>query len=83
MIYEIFNLVIGVSVMVGTIILLMGDSDNHPLQERSMWKKIKDWFMDGYERVRARNSKGQYIKDDPKTKKNEAYTLKKKKPKKK
>ena len=31
-----------------------------------MWKKIKDWFMDGYERVRARNSKGQYIKDDPK-----------------
>ena len=83
MIYEIFNLVIGVSVMVGTIILLMGDSDNHPLQERSMWKKIKDWFMDGYERVRARNSKGQYIKDDPKTKKNEAYTLRKKKPTKK
>ena len=36
MIYEIFNLVIGVSVMAGTIILLMGDSDNHPLQERSM-----------------------------------------------
>ena len=80
MIYEIFNLVIGVSVMVGTIILLMGDSDNHPLQEINMWKKIKDWFMDGYERVRARNSKGQYIKDDPKTKKNEAYTLRKKKP---
>ena len=48
-----------------------------------MWKKIKDWFMDGYERVRTRNSKGQYIKDDPKTKKNEAYTLRKKKPKKK
>ena len=46
----------------------------------NMWKKIKDWFMDGYERVRARNSKGQYIKDDPKTKKNEAYTLRKKKP---
>jgi len=43
-----------------------------------MWKKIKDWFMDGYERVRARNSKGQYVKDDPKTKKNEAYTLRKK-----
>ena len=35
--------------------------------------------MSGYERVRARNSKGQYIKDDPKTKKNEAYTLKKRK----
>ena len=52
-------------------------------QEINMWKKIKDWFMDGYERVRARNSKGQYIKDDPKTKKNEAYTLRKKKPKKK
>ena len=48
-----------------------------------LWKKIKDWFMDGYERVRARNSKGQYIKDDPKTKKNEAYTLRKKKPTKK
>ena len=52
-------------------------------QEKNMWKKIKDWFMDGYERVRARNSKGQYIKDDPKTKKNEAYTLRKKKPTKK
>ena len=36
MIYEIFNLVIGVSVMAGTIVLLMGDSDNGPLQERSM-----------------------------------------------
>ena len=83
MIYEIFNLVIGVSVISSIIVLLMGDSDNHPLQEINMWKKIKDWFMDGYERVRARNSKGQYIKDDPKTKKNEAYTLRKKKPKKK
>ena len=36
MIYEIFNLIIGVSVIAGTIVLLMGDSDNHPLQERSM-----------------------------------------------
>ena len=36
MIYEIFNLVIGVSVMAGTIVLLMGDNDNHPLQEKSM-----------------------------------------------
>ena len=36
MIYEIFNLFIGVSVMAGTIILLMGDSDNHPLQEKNM-----------------------------------------------
>ena len=26
--------------------------------------------------VRARNKKGQYLKDDPKTKKNEAYTKK-------
>ncbi len=83
MIYEIFNLIIGVSVISSIIVLLMGDSDNHPLQEINMWKKIKDWFMDGYERVRARNSKGQYIKDDPKTKKNEAYTLRKKKPTKK
>ena len=83
MIYEIVNLVIGVSVISSIIVLLMGDSDNHPLQEINMWKKIKDWFMDGYERVRARNSKGQYIKDDPKTKKNEAYTLRKKKPTKK
>ena len=36
MIYEIFNLVIGVSVMAGTIVLLMGDNDNHPLQEKNM-----------------------------------------------
>ena len=36
MIYEIFNLVIGVSVMAGTIVLLMGDSDNGPLQEKNM-----------------------------------------------
>jgi hypothetical protein len=42
-----------------------------------MWKKIKDWFMSGYERVRARDKKGRYVKDDPKTTKNEAYTLKK------
>ena len=44
-----------------------------------MWKKIKDWFMDGYERVRARDIRGRYVGDDPSTKKNEAYTLKKKK----
>jgi len=48
------------------------------IKELVMWKKVKDWFMSGYERVRARNSKGQYVKDDPKTKKNEAYTLRKK-----
>lgn len=33
-----------------------------------------------YEEVRARNKKGMYVADDPTTKKNEAYTLKKKKP---
>jgi len=31
MIYEIFNLIIGVSVISSTIVLLMGDSNNHPL----------------------------------------------------
>ena len=31
MMYEIFNLVISVSVLTGTIVLLMGDNDNHPL----------------------------------------------------
>jgi len=31
MIYEIFNLIIGVSVISSIIVLLMGDSDNHPL----------------------------------------------------
>ena len=31
MIYEIFNLVIGVSVLAGMIVLLIGDSNNHPL----------------------------------------------------
>ena len=36
MIYEIFNLLIGVSVISSIIVLLMGDSDNHPLQEKSM-----------------------------------------------
>ena len=36
MMYEIFNLVISVSVLTGTIVLLMGDNDNHPLQEKSM-----------------------------------------------
>ena len=61
----------------GFAVVLM--DDNHPLQEINMWKKIKDWFMSGYERVRARDKKGRYIKDDPKTKKNEAYTLRKKK----
>ncbi len=47
--------------------------------EVDMWKKIKDWLMDGYERVRARDIRGRYVKDNPSTKKNEAYTLRKKK----
>ena len=36
MIINIFNLVIGVSVFAGTIVLLMNDSDDHSIQERSM-----------------------------------------------
>ena len=71
--------VLAIFAVASVVVFLTGESDNHPLQEINMWKKVKDWFMSGYERVRARNSKGQYIKDDPKTKKNEAYTLRKKK----
>jgi hypothetical protein len=47
---------------------------------------LTDWFKTkflGYEevKVRARNKKGHFVKDDPKTKKNEAYktSLRKKK----
>ena len=36
-----------------------------------------------YVKVRARNKKGRYVADDPNTPENEAYTLKKKKKKKK
>ena len=36
MIYEIFNLAIGVFVFTGTIVLLMSDKDNHSLQEKKM-----------------------------------------------
>ena len=36
MMYEIFNLVISVSVLTGTIVLLMGDNNNHSIQEKSM-----------------------------------------------
>ena len=41
--------------------------------------RFKTKFL-GYEEVklRARNKKGHFIKDDPKTKKNEAYTTVKK-----
>ena len=38
----------------------------------SFWGKVADFF--GWERVRARDAKGRYIADDPKTAKNEAYT---------
>jgi hypothetical protein len=39
--------------------------------------------MSGYERIRARDSKGRYIADDPRTKyTNEAYTIRKKNAKK-
>tara|TARA_R100001163_G_C5051464_1_gene188267 strand:+ start:578 stop:769 length:192 start_codon:yes stop_codon:yes gene_type:complete len=48
---------------------------------------LSEWFMDKFlniqtVKVRARNEKGHFIADDPKTKKNEAYktvTRKKKK----
>ena len=36
MIINIFNLVIGVSVFAGTIVLLMNDNDDHSIQEKSM-----------------------------------------------
>jgi hypothetical protein len=44
----------------------------------SIWNKIKNLF--GYETVRARDSKGRYIKDDPTTPENEAFVTRKKKP---
>lgn len=43
----------------------------------SWWKSIKDFF--GFETVRARDSKGRYIADDPNTPENEAYVTRKKK----
>jgi hypothetical protein len=53
----------------------------------SFFSKIKSLFFKDdseYETVRARNKKGRFVADDPKTKKNEAYTkVKKKKAKKK
>ena len=49
---------------------------------------LKDWFKVRFldaetVTVRARNKKGHFIKDDPKTKKNEAYKTSMKKPTKK
>ena len=43
----------------------------------SWWKNIKNFF--GFETVRARDSKGRYIADDPNTPENEAYVTRKKK----
>ena len=48
----------------------------------SWWNKFKH-FLNGtsekdFETVRARDSKGRYIADDPATKENEAYTKRKK-----
>tara|TARA_B100000902_G_C27314793_1_gene920561 strand:+ start:2860 stop:3024 length:165 start_codon:yes stop_codon:yes gene_type:complete len=37
----------------------------------AFWSKVADFF--GWDRVRARDAKGRYIADDPKTAKNEAY----------
>ena len=37
----------------------------------SWWKNIKNFF--GFETVRARDSKGRYIADDPDTPENEAW----------
>ena len=52
--------------------------------KRNYWYiGLSEWFKNrflGVETVtvRARNAKGHFIKDDPKTKKNEAYTTVKK-----
>jgi hypothetical protein len=40
---------------------------------------VLDWISENTEKVRARNSKGHYIKDDPTTPENEAWTTKIKK----
>lgn len=47
--------------------------------KRNYWHiGLSEWFMNKFlkietVKVRARNKKGHYIADDPKTKKNEAY----------
>jgi len=40
---------------------------------------VLDWISENTEKVRARNSKGHYIKDEPTTPENEAWTTKIKK----
>ena len=42
---------------------------------------VLDWLSENTEKVRARNAKGHYVKDDPSTPENEAWTVKKKKKK--
>jgi len=53
--------------------------------KRNYWHVgLSEWFMNKFlkietVKVRARNKKGHYVADDPKTKKNEAYkTIKRK-----
>tara|TARA_R100000458_G_C8190261_1_gene184202 strand:- start:576 stop:764 length:189 start_codon:yes stop_codon:yes gene_type:complete len=51
--------------------------------KRNYWYiGLSEWFKTSFlgetVTVRARNAKGHFIKDDPKTKKNEAYTTVKK-----
>ena len=56
------------------------------IKKRDYWYiGLKDWFKVRFlgaetVTVRARNKKGHFIKDDPKTKKNEAYKTVIKKP---
>lgn len=40
---------------------------------------VLDWISENTEKVRARNSKGHYVKDDPTTPENEAWVTKIKK----
>ena len=54
--------------------------------KRNYWYiGLKDWFKSRFldaetVTVRARNKKGHFVKDDPKTEKNEAYKTSMKKP---
>jgi len=49
----------------------------------SIWNKIKCFFFPNlFETVRAKDKKGRYVADDPKTAKNEAYVKRAKKKKK-
>ena len=49
----------------------------------SIWDKIKCFFFPNlFETVRAKDKKGRFVADDPKTAKNEAYVKRAKKKKK-